>query len=158
MATLHSTAEGMSIPRLEPNGFLPAGVHECTLAEIRERFGTFQGSDRRSILFARLEEFIAEARQSGIVRGLVVDGSFVTAEPAPNDIDLIVLVSTAHDFSADLTLVEYNVLSKQRVRRRFGFDLLVAREGSLEYGRWTEFFQQLRLEPGRQKGILKVVI
>jgi len=103
----------------------------CTLAEIRERFGAFQGTDRRLKLFARLEEFIAEATRSGIVRSRVVNGSFVTTEPAPNDIDLIVLVSGEHD---------------------------VAREGSVEYRRWTEFFQQVRLEPGRQKGILKVAL
>lgn len=148
----------MSIPRLEPSGFLPAGVHNCTLAEIRDRFGTFQGIDRRLKLIAKLEEFIAEARRSGIVRSLVVNGSFVTGKPAPNDIDLIVVVSGEHDFSADLSPAQYNLLSKHRVRRRFGFDLLVAREDSVEYRRWTEFFQQVRLEPGRQKGILRVAI
>ena len=148
----------MPIPNLEPSGFLPPGIHDCTLSELRERFGTFQGSDLRSKLFAKLEEFIAEAKRSGIVRGLIVNGSFVTAKLAPNDIDVIIVVAGTHDFAADLSPTEYNILSKQRVRRRFGFDLLVAREGSLEYSRWTEFFQQVRLEPGREKGILKVAL
>ena len=148
----------MPIPMLESSGLLPAGIHDCTLDEIGARFGVFHGNDRRPQLFSRLGEFVTEAKRSGIVRFLVVDGSFVTAEHAPNDIDFIVVVSSEHDFSADLSLSEYNVVSKQCVRRRFGFDLLVAREGSVEYRRWTEFFQQVRLEPGRQKGILRLAL
>jgi hypothetical protein len=155
---LHILATRMPIPRLEPTGFLPVGIHNCTLAEIRERFGVFQRTDRRLQLIAKLEEFIAEAKKSGILCSLVVNGSFVTSEPAPNDIDLIAVVSAEHDFSAELSPAQYNLLSKHRVRRRFGFDLLVARENSLEYDRWTEFFQQVRLEPGQQKGILNLAL
>jgi hypothetical protein len=113
-------------------------------------------SDRRPQLFARLEAFLSEARDSGLAVSVLVDGSFVTAKPEPNDIDLIVVVSANQDFAADLSPAEYNVVSKQRVHRRFGFDMLLAREGSVECDRWTEFFQQVRLEPARQKGILRV--
>jgi predicted nucleotidyltransferase len=88
-------------------------------------------------LFAKFEEFLAEARASRVVRAILVNGSFVTAKASPNDIDLIVVVPASHDFSADLPPSAYNVLSKLRVRRRFGFDLLVARESSLEYARWS---------------------
>ena len=70
----------MPIPVLEKSGFLAPGVHECTLAEIRVRFGSFQGTSRRPDLFDKLEAFIVAARSAGIVRSLVVDGSFVTAE------------------------------------------------------------------------------
>ena len=87
---------------------------------------------------------------------VLVDGSFVSGKSEPNDIDLIVLVSPTHDFAMDLSPAAYNFLSKQRVRRRFGFDLLLAREGSKEERRWTEFFQQVRLAPGRRKGILRL--
>ena len=86
----------------------------------------------------------------------LVDGSFVTAKSAPNDVDLIIVVAREHDFSADLSPAAYNIVSKRRVRRRYGFDLLVAREGSVEYGRWVEFFQQVRLEPAATKGILRL--
>jgi len=74
----------------------------------------------------------------------------------PNDIDVIIVVAPDHDFFADISPAAYNVLSKQRVHRRFGFDLLVAREDSVEYRDWTDFFQQVRLEPGLRKGILRL--
>jgi len=146
----------MPIPPLNQNGFLPVGVHDCTLAEIRARFGAFQRSDRRSRLMGQLESLLSEAAKTGLVVSVVVNGSFVTAVAEPNDIDLIVIVAASHDFAADVSMAAYNILSRHRVRRRFGFDLLLAREGSAEARRWVEFFQQVRLAPGKQKGILRV--
>src|SRR5437867_12297138 len=127
----------MPIPPFSPDGLLPVGIHECTIDELKVRFGGFQGSDQRPRLFARLEGFLAEVRAAGLVRSILVDGSFVTAKPEPNDIDLILIVAADHDFSADLSPPAYNVLSRQRVYRRYGFDLLVAREASVEYDRWS---------------------
>jgi predicted nucleotidyltransferase len=101
---------------------------------------------------------LVETRRSGIVRFLIVDGSFVTGKPAPNDIDLMVVVAPDHDFDSELAPTAYDVVSRHRVHRKYGFDMFVAREDSTEYRRWTEFFQQVRLEPGRKKGILKLML
>src|SRR5258708_36427447 len=114
----------MPIPNLTAHGLLPPGVHVCTAEEIAGKFGGFQGGEQRPRLMEKLMAFVAEARSSGIVRALLVDGSFVTAKPAPNDMDLVVIVSETHDFSADLRPLEYNVVSKRRVQRRYGFDIL----------------------------------
>lgn len=146
----------MPIPPLDQNGFLPAGVHDCTLDELKGRFGSFQISDRRPQLFARLEAFLSEAKTSRLVVSVVVDGSFVTAKPDPNDIDLILVVTPDHSFAADLSPLEYGVLSKRRVHRRYGFDLLVACDDSDEYRRYVRFFQQIRFEPSHTKGILRL--
>ena len=135
---------------------LPKGIHDCTLEEIKARFGSFQWSDRRPQLFARLENFLREARATGLVLSVVVNGRFVTAKPDPNDIDLIVVVAADHDFGAELSPGEYAVLSKRRVRRRHGFDVLVARADSDQYRRYERFFQQIRFAPGRAKGILRI--
>lgn len=146
----------MAIPDFARHGLLPHGVHDCTMAEIAARFGSFQGNEQRARLLAKLTEFLAEVRIAGIVREVLVDGSFVTATSAPNDVDLILVVAREHDFSAGLSPAAYNIVSKRRVQRRYGFDLLVAREGSVEYGRWVEFFQQVRLEPAAIKGMLRL--
>jgi hypothetical protein len=86
--------------------------------EIRDRFGQFQGNERRFRLFDRLLSFIREAQKTAFVVALIVDGSFVTAEPTPSDVDLVVVLAATHDFSADLRPFEYNVISKRRVRKR----------------------------------------
>ena len=146
----------MAIPPLNAYGWLPEGIHDCTLEEVASQFGVFQRSDRRPVLWASFLEFVREAKACGWIDAIVIDGSFVTAEATPNDIDLIVVVSASHEFSADFNPSEYNVLSKRRVNQRFGFDLLVARANSEEYHRYVAFFQQVRLAPLRKKGILRI--
>ena len=144
------------IPPFNENGWLPDGIHDCTLQEAGGRFGTIQSSDRRPQLWARLTEFMREAKACQLIEAVLVDGSFVTATFEPNDIDLVLVVSAGYDFKADFKPSEYNILSKRLVNRRFGFDLLVARADSEEYRRYVGLFQQVRLEPGRKKGILRI--
>ena len=148
----------MPIPAFNPGGFLPEGVHECTVTEVQQRFGAFQASDRRPRLFEQLEAFLVAARESGLVRHVVIDGSFVTAEPGPNDIDLILIIAGDYDLAADLSPSQYNILSKTRVRKRFGFDLVAVRENSSELDEAVGFFEQVRGTPGVRKGIFKVSI
>ena len=143
----------MPLPELDHQGFLPPGVHICTLDEVKSRFGSFRASDRRPRLFARLLEFVRELQRSGFFAALVIDGSFVTEEPAPNDIDLI--LHRNHDRTAELSPADYALMDRS-AGRKFGFDVLVAREGSLEYEEYVCFFAQVRRDRQRSKGMLRV--
>ena len=58
--------------------------------EAGERFGAFQNTDRRPQLWATFADYIGEAKACGLVEVVLVDGSFVTATPEPNDIDIVV--------------------------------------------------------------------
>jgi len=148
----------MPIPAFTPDGLLPEGVYDCTVEELRRQFGSFQASDRRPKLFSQLEAFLAAARSSGLVLHVVIDGSFVTAESQPNDIDLILIVQGDYDFSADLLPSQYNVLSRTRVRKRYGFDLVAVRDGTQELDEAVAFFERVRGKPGLRKGILKLTL
>ena len=144
------------IPPFDEYGRLPDGIHDCTLEEAAERFGAFQHSERRPQLWARFTEFIGEAKACDLVEALLVDGSFVTANTDPSDVDLVLVVSPSHDFSADLPLAQYNLLAQQRVRRRFGFDIVVVKNGSENLEQAIAFFQQVKQRPGVKKGILRI--
>ena len=87
---------------------------------------------------------------------VLVDGSFVTAEPDPRDIDLVPVAEANLDFSADLPPAQYNLLAQRRVRRRFGFDLVVVKNGSGNFEEAIAFFQQVKQRPGMKKGILRI--
>jgi hypothetical protein len=126
------------------------------MEEIRQRFGCFQGSDHRPRLYQKLQAFLAEARAAGLVRALIINGSFVTNHAAPNDIDLLLVLHVGHDFRADLRPTQYNVVDRIRVRRVHGIDALVAEEGSRGYLAATRFFQRVRLQPNQSKGILRI--
>jgi hypothetical protein len=128
------------------------------LEEVRERFGRFQRTDRRPALFARLSRFLDEARSTGLVVAVIVDGSFVTAKDEPSDIDLILVLRPDHDYQAELRPFEYNILARPRVRSRFRFDVLLAPVGSIRYDECVGFFQGVKGNPDRRKGLIKVLL
>jgi hypothetical protein len=146
----------MPIPPLNSNGLLPAGIHDKTLDEIRQRFGSFQGSDRRIQLFNRFEQLVVELRRSGRFAAVIVDGSFVTAKPAPEDVDLIVALRRDHDWNADLAPSDYALVSRPALRRRFAFDVLLAAYGGSDYERYVEFYGRVREDASVRKGILRI--
>jgi len=146
----------MSIPALNNDGFLPHGIWNCTLAELRERFGTFSGSDHRSRLFARLEDLFQNMKRSGLFEMLLVDGSFVTAKSAPNDVDLVAMLRPGHNFERDLPMSEYAFVSRAMLRRRYGFDVVIAEKDSQLCKTYIEFFSRVRDNPGVSKGMLRL--
>src|SRR5262245_36678426 len=131
------------LPPFNEKGLLPEGIHDCSLDEAEARFGRFQRSDRRPGLWSEFRQFVNEAKATGLASAILLNGSFITAKPDPNDIDVILVVLPDHDFTRDLLAAEYNVLSAQRVKRRRKLDLLVARENSDQYYRYIKLFQQI---------------
>src|SRR2546426_321931 len=146
----------MPIPPLNHRGQLPEGIHDCTVEEIEARFGSVQGSDRRLRLWAKFREFVREIRACGDVLAILLNGSFVTANSSPNDIDLILVLPPDWDLEADLSPNRYNLLSRKRVQNRFSFDMLVAREYSKQYTEYVALFQGVRGRERWRKGILRI--
>jgi hypothetical protein len=144
------------IPRLNADGYLPEGIHDCSLEELGKEFGVFRSNDTRPLLYRQLEEFITALRAIGAHCSIIIDGSFVTSALRPNDIDIIVALPDNWDIQADLAPAAYNVLSKRSVRRRWRLDLLVARDGTKEYAEYVALFQQIRYLRDQRKGILRI--
>jgi Family of unknown function (DUF6932) len=148
------------IPPLE-DGVLPEGVHECTIEEIDRAFGRFQRSDRRIRLVTRLKAYLDDARRSGLILAVLVDGSFVTAKDEPEDIDLLIILKP--DIAWDsLRPFEYNAVTKRMVRQAYHFDVLVHPEGTPGYDFALKLFQDVRPDADytaqKRKGILRVVL
>lgn len=76
------------LPAFDLFGNLPPGIHSSSFAELAARFGS--GSAERVAETEELGRLVEAARAAG-VRRLLVDGSFVTAKPAPNDVDVVIL-------------------------------------------------------------------
>jgi hypothetical protein len=146
----------MPIPPLDDDGFLPLGVYECTIDEIRESFGRFQSNEQRIRLYDKLSAYVGELRSWGVAKELYVDGSFVTVKNSPSDVDLIVVAPQNYTMPPELPPASYNVLSRRMVRKLYGFDIAFVPHGSQACATWVEFFQKVKNMPGRQKGILTV--
>jgi hypothetical protein len=134
------------------NGVLPEGVHFCTIEDVNEKFGRFQRSDRRIKLTEKLRDLEDQARKSGIVAALIIDGSYVTGKEEPGDIDLIVALRTDFDVAAELRPFEYNIQSKRMIRQQYRFDVRVAVDASDLYHEAIRFFCNVRLEDQEQAG------
>ena len=82
-------------PEFDNNGDLPVGIHQATLAEVLQHFGT--GTVQRRIAGQRLERLYKLAFSTGQVVRFVVFGSFVTAKPDPADVDIFMLMEDSFD-------------------------------------------------------------
>jgi len=151
------------IPEFEDN-VLPEGIHDCTFEELDEHFGRFQRSDRRINLTKKLKQYLAEARQSGVAKAVIVDGSYATAVEEPSDIDLILVLRTDFDLAAGVTPREYNVQSRRMVRRIYKFDVFAAPEGSVAYKKYLSWFTRVNESKPKpptaklRKGVIRITL
>lgn len=148
----------MAIPELDDAGLLPPGVHDGSLEEVRARFGQFSTSDQRTLLYAELEAFVGEARGTGLVAALIVNGSFTTGKPKPGDVDIIVVLRQPLDPLADLRPDQYNVVSAKSVKARHSFDVFLATAAPESLQPLIDFFSRVRDRPDVRKGMVRVAV
>lgn len=77
------------IPPFNDDGYLPPGIHSATLDEITERFGS--KSEMRRVQMESIHWLMDLASRANVKR-IVLNGSFVTEEYEPNDVDCVLLV------------------------------------------------------------------
>lgn len=76
------------LPPFDEFGYLPQGIHPCGIDELIAKFGG--SSPEREVETQELIDFIDWARKADVDR-VIVNGSYVTAKMAPNDVDVVVL-------------------------------------------------------------------
>jgi hypothetical protein len=146
----------LPIPDLQPNGFLPVGVHDCTVEELGDRFGRFRCSDRRPILTQKLICYIEELRDADIGKYLIVNGSFVTDIDCPNDIDVLLVLKDDVDLTVDIPPYRRNAGSRQYIQNHFGLDFHHGFEGDASATAMIDHWQEVKNRPGEVKGILRI--
>lgn len=143
----------MPIPAFDATGLLPTGIHDGTIEEIAARFAA--SPDRRS-LWETLLQYLAELRRWPLAQELLLDGSFVTSEPAPHDIDAILVLRDDYDLTQEVSPFEYNLRSHSMIKRTYGLDVFVVRPRSPEYYRFLDLFSQVRDSLDVSKGLVRV--
>ena len=143
----------MTLPVFNVAGLLPPGIHDANLTEVTERFG---GSLTRRQLLQGLGQYLSELNRWKLAQAVLIDGSFVTDEPEPNDIDVVLVLSDGYDLSQCVSPFEYNLRSRRRVQRAYGLDLFVVMPESLEFERFVDCFSQVRNKPQQTKGLVRV--
>ena len=104
----------MPMPAIIDGGVLPAGIHDCSLDEVRAMFAASGERarllDRFNHFLQRLGEFIPDTRVT-----IYLDGSFITTWEGCADIDVII---EARDFEREKSRYLRTLVS-ERVKREF---------------------------------------
>jgi hypothetical protein len=80
----------MPLPEFDSRGDLPTGVYRVSLDEVIARFG--HGTPQRQLVSARLLRVFELASRTGKLVRFIIFGSYVTAKPDPNDVDIILVM------------------------------------------------------------------
>lgn len=139
------------IPDFDSAGNLPAGIHRCTLGELRARFGT---NARRVHLCEGLLD-AAKALKIAGCKQMFIDGSFATQKDNPADFDGCWSVAGVDGTLLDPVLLDFSY-GRFFQKLKYRGELFPADWQEANTGRtWLEFFQQDK-DTGVPKGILEI--
>lgn len=144
----------MPLPPLTESGDLPRGVHQATVGEIVERFG--RSSEWRRVLARRLERIYGIAASTGHLVRFVVFGSFVTAEPDPNDVDVFMIM--ANDFATRKLAGEASLLFDHAIAQtHFGCSVFWVRQVAALGGEQAAIEDWQVKRDGSRRGVVDVM-
>lgn len=142
------------LPDCLGTGDLPEGIHVAGWTEIESRFG--QGTAARNRAFARLRHLHELAYRTGKLGRFIVFGSFVSSEPNPKDVDVVLVMQA--DFKLEEAPRESQTLfSHADAEARFGASVFWVRDGmlSIEMMRMLlETWQTKR--DGTRRGVVEI--
>lgn len=143
----------LPIPPLQSN-YLPKGIYDCTIEEIKDRFGT---NEMRTELIGNLSDYVGEIQKIGIRGWIIVNGSFVTSKDEPGDIDMILVVED-QSMLAPMNSQIRAIISQGYVKDKFKLHLFIAFPGDKTEEKLTNMFSGVREDPNTKKGLLKVEV
>jgi hypothetical protein len=84
----------------------------------------------------------------------LIDGSFVTDKPDPNDIDAVVLLPA--DFQQQIDDGNESALELEQMLLTRTPEEIFAAEDDADWKDWVEFFSRTREADGRRKGLVEI--
>ena len=146
----------MSLPNLNHQGELPEGIHKTTIDEVVSQFGS--GTSQREVVTARLQRIYQLAKGTGYLQRFLIFGSYITAKPEPNDIDVVLVFDD--DFNMAVCSEEVKkLLSHQLAATEFGASIFWIRPSLLFLQTLDEFIEGWQVKrDGTLRGIVEVEI
>ena len=144
----------MSLPNLNRKGELPEGIHKTTINEIVSQFGS--GTSQREVVTERLQRIYQLAKGTGYLQRFLIFGSYITAKPEPNDIDIVLIFDDDFNTAACSEEVK-KLLSHQHAATEFGASIFWIRPSLLFLETLDEFIKGWQVKrDGTLRGIVKV--
>ncbi len=144
------------LPALLKEGFLPPGIYEIGLDELKQRFAY---TIWRIELFNNLKRLMNDLKSIGC-KCIYVDGSFVTTKRIPGDIDVC-----WEDLNVDYDIAEQKMPilfdfkdKRANQQREYKCDIFPAHSIADHFGTlYIDFFQKDKAT-NNKKGIIKINI
>jgi hypothetical protein len=138
------------IPSFDPfTGYLPAGVHPTPWPEIPPIFGT---NSHRARLVAGLLAALVNLAGAGC-RIVILDGSFVSKTPLPQDYDAAWEPQGVDPFKLDPVLLDFDN-ERAAMKAKYGGEFFPASAAAAVGVLYRDFFQKDR--NGVPKGVLHI--
>ena len=145
----------MLLPDFDAVGDLPPGLHRATLHEVLWRFGMTGG--QRGVCGRCLSHIYELAQRTKHLQRFVVFGSYITAKPDPNDVD-VVLVMDDEFHLEDCPIEARGLFDHAVAQARHGASIFWIRPGLLMGESVEDFIAYWQLKrDGSQRGIVEVV-
>jgi hypothetical protein len=138
----------------DSRGNLAVGVHRATLDEVITQFG--RGTLQRELVTTRLQRIYHLVRTTGKVLRFVLFGSYITAKPDPNDVDIILIMRD--DFQEkDYTEDILPIFNHLRTHNALGASIFWTRSGAILLETVDEFIAHWQITRDRtQRGIVEI--
>ena len=144
----------MPLPNLNHEGELPEGIHEATISEVIDLFGS--GTPQREIVTECLRRIYQLAKETGHLQQLLIFGSYITTKPEPNEIDVVIIFDDNFDMAACSEDVK-KLLNHQQAAAEFGASVFWIRPSLLLLETIDEFIAGWQVKrDGTRRGIIEV--
>lgn len=144
----------MSLPDLTLEGELPVGVHQARIEEVIDRFGV--STERRKLAAATLKRIYELAKTTSHLDRVVVFGSFITAKPEPNDVDVILIMRDSFQLESCSADVQ-RLFDHERAAQELGASIFWIRPGLLILDTLDAFIEKWQMKrDGGRRGIVEV--
>jgi hypothetical protein len=144
----------MRLPPFNDEGDLPEGVYRVRLSEALARFSV--GTPKRQAVAARLARIYQLVEKTGKLERLIIFGSFVTAKPEPNDVDIVLIMRD--DFNLNACDDESRKLFNHGpAQSEFGASIFWIRYSMLMLESVAQFVKHWQIKrDGTRRGIVEV--
>ena len=144
----------MPLPNLNDAGELPIEIHQATIDEVIAQFGS--GTLQREIVTTRLQRIYQIAKDTGNLQQLIIFGSYITAKPEPNDVDVVIIFSDDFDLTVCSAEIK-KLLDHQQAENEFGASIFWIRPSLLLFQTLEEFIESWQVKrDGTRRGIVEV--
>lgn len=145
----------MPLPNLDATGDLPPGVHRATFDEVLMCFGAVDG--QRGMCTRRLSHVYELVQRTGHLQRFIIFGSYVTANSAPNDVDVVLVMDDAFRLE-DCPIEARGLFDHAVAQARFGASVFWICPRLLMNESVEDFIAYWQVKRGgAQRGIVEVV-